>query len=450
MRKTKGRLVASLAGLLVVALAAGGAAIFSRSSEDTVMVHAIFADAQSLVPGNVVKVRGIEVGKISAMSVRNRHADVEMTLDPSVWPLHQDASATIRPVSLLGEQYVDLNPGSANKSWMNDSDNAIPASRTRSAVGIDQVLNSLDHPTSAALAALVTTLGEGVGGQGDKVDGAIKALRPAMSNTRKLGSVLDEQDAVLGHLLDTVQPVAKSVASGSGDRLEALVDSSQRMLSDIRSQRVSLNSAVRQLPQTLQTARETLAHLGGVADAGTPALRDIRPVTNNLPAVTRELDGFANSAGPALASLPSVLDRVNSLLNQTAPAVRNLRPGAAALRGDARNAHPLVDSISGQISTTLDVLKFWALSTNEKDGVSNYFRGFIADSPQSLLQVPGTGLGPRDPAPARPAPGPGKLTPVNPGHPAEPVGPSQPDGPGGTGLSPQQEQSLVGQLLGGQ
>ncbi|HWE90083.1 MAG TPA: MlaD family protein [Pseudonocardiaceae bacterium] len=444
--------VAALAAVVV------GGVLYTRHSDSTTTpITIMFADASPLIAGNLVRMDGIQVGEISSVALRNGQAAVTVDLDKSALPLHQDASAMIRPVTLLGERFIDLNPGSASAPAMS-APQLIPASRTSAAVDLDQVLDSLNDPTSTALAALVTTLGQGVAGQGQNINSALTALVPAMQNTQQLGQILDQQNSVLSQLVDRASPVAKALASNNGQDLDQAVEYAKQLLSAMSAQKQAMSSAIQQLPATLQQAQHALAQVSGVADAATPVLRSVRPVTDNLTQITSELNSFADSANPALASLPNVLNEAKSLLDQAQPVVRDLGPGGAALPTVSASANQLVGALSPKLTTVLDFMKDWALSTNGRDGLSNYFRAFVVTTPQGLLQIPGVGLG-GNAAPTAPS-GPSTTPPA--GSPPSPSGPlggigsllpplgGQPSSNGSaTGLDPSQENSLLGQLLGG-
>jgi phospholipid/cholesterol/gamma-HCH transport system substrate-binding protein len=148
-----------------------------------------------------------------------------------------------------------------------------------------------------------------------------------------------------------------------------------------------------------------------------------------------------------------VLDRAKALLDQASPLVRDLQPGAAALPAVGSSAHRLVGDLTPALSTALDFVKYWAMSTNGRDALSNYFRAFVVTTPKSLLQIPGVGLGPATP-PAAPPPAaaPPSAAPNPPqGAPALPIlpGPTPGDPGSATGLDQTQETSLLDQLLGG-
>lgn len=460
------RIGLALAAVAVVVTT--GVTAMRTSEDEDVSLTVMFANASPLIPGNLIRLGGIEVGQIESVELHNGQAAVKMRLDRSVLPLHRDATAKIRPVTLLGERFIDLKRGSDSAPPLKEP-LVIHADRTSSAVDLDEVLNSLDNPSSAALAALVTTLGEGTAGQGANADEALKALAPAMQDTQQLGSVLEQQNQVLGQLVDRTSPVAKALAERNGGNLDKAVESGKQLLASVAAQREATKDSLTQLPGTLRKARHVLSEVSGVAEQATPALRDVRPVTDNLPEITNELDKFADAANPALGSLPPVLDKGKALLDQAAPAVRDLKPGVEQLPGVSSSAHRLVGDLTPAMGTALDFIKFWAMSTNGRDGLGNYFRAFVVTTPQSVLQYPGVGVGPPGPpgprpTPELPIPGVPGVPPPLPGLPSLPGLPvtkvpkpdaSAPRGPvpngdgSATGLDFSQESALVDQLLGG-
>ncbi|AIJ23303.1 MlaD family protein [Amycolatopsis methanolica] len=437
----RSRLVRTIATVAVVAtVAATGAALWSGGDDDQATVVAMFADASPLIPGNTVNLRGMKIGEITDIALERGQARVVMSVDPGVLPLHSDARATVRPVSLLGERYVELDPGSPSAPVL-PGDAVITADRTSAAVDLDQVLNSLDDPTSTALAALVTTLGEGTGGRAGDIDAALKALQPAMTRTGELGALLDDQNAVLTQLLDRVRPVADALAAGQGRNLDQLVQSFTATLATVSQNREALRETLAELPGFLDHARAAVREIAGVTQQMTPVLADIRPVTDDLTAITRELTAFADTADPALAAARPVLDHAKALLDQAAPLVKALQPQMADLRSGAEAAVPLGRELADNLDGLLAMITGWGLACTGYDSVSHYFRGMLVATPSPLLQtVQSELLG---------SPGGGKSAPETPDAPAPQAVPVLTDPLTATGLSQEQEKSLIGQLLGG-
>src|SRR3954469_9972993 len=80
-------------------------------------VQAVFDDVASAVPGEDVKIAGAKVGKIESMDVTANHkAAVTLDIvDGDFAPFHRDARCTIRPQSLIGEKYVECDPGTTSR-----------------------------------------------------------------------------------------------------------------------------------------------------------------------------------------------------------------------------------------------------------------------------------------------------------------------------------------------
>lgn len=423
----------------------------------------VFADASPLVSGSEVRLDGVQVGSIRSIELRNGKAWVATDVNASSLPLHSNAQMIIKPVNLLGEDYIDISPGTDSKPML--AGNVISASQTSSAVTLQQVLDTLDDPTSTSLAATIATLGQGLNDSGAQTADALKALAPAMENTSRLGSILSGQNEVLGELLDRIRPVTTALSQDNGRVLDQIVASTAKMLSAVSLQQDAAKATLAELPATLASARQTLQGLSGAASATTPTLADLRPLTDNLSSFTNELNTFAVSAQPALTSLIPVLSHARALLDDAAPVVAELRAAGPALVSTSAGLRPLGSQLLSQhLNDLMLFVKKWALSTNGKDALSHYFRGVFHVTPQTLeqlatailpkkLNIPANGITSLLPGLKLPQLGnlnlgnllgTNKLTKGL----TSLLGGSAPSG-SATGLTQPQEQSLVGQLLGG-
>ena len=467
IRQNKVRIIATA---VIVALAVVGCVfVLTRPNPNRVVISAIFNDSSPLVAGNKVQLFGVQIGTIKSVSLQEGKARVDMDVDRSVLPLHADATAKIMPVSLLGERYVQLDRGS-DTAPVAPEGAPIPVQRTSSAVDVDQLLNTLNDPTSASLAAAVTTLGDGVAGQGNKVAAAVGALQPTMKDTGKLADLLDQQNGVLDHLIVQAQQVSSSTAPQLGN----LVDSTNKTLSTVAANRKNLDSSVGVLPSTLDSFQQTLGSLSKTADVTKTNLSSLRPLTDNLDQTSKELKGFADAAKPALKSLPDALDDANDALIQARPVVDELKPAAHDLNGIAGSAQPLAadllrhqPGVASHLENLMTAVANWAMATSNYDGLSHYFAAVVVAQPNQLANagagaLPSGILPPNTFNPVAPDPNnPGVPSgPGLPGVPAFPrVSPPQEQGNstppvnngdgGASGLSAAQEQGMFGQLLGG-
>jgi len=425
-------------------------------------IVAYFTDASPLDPGSQVRAAGVQIGKVTSIKLDGGMARVTLQVDDAVLPLHKDARLKLRPVNLLGENFVELNPGSATAPVLKSQ--VVPASQTDSSVTLQDLLDTFDDPTSASLAALITAGGEGLKDSGSRAAAALRALAPSMNQAQQLGDVLTDQNELLQQLIDQASPAAQAVSADQGHALDRLVDGTALTLSTLAANRESLDQTIAQLPATLRNARQTLSALAGVSDAATPALRSIRPLTENLVGLSAELLDFSAAADPALASLKPVLDEADELLTQAAPVAEQLRAAGGNLQRTAAGVRPLgVTLLDRNLFDLMEFVRKWSLSTNGRDALSHYFRGVVHATPRTLLDLAGPLIGSKSTAEVKPNQGlegltGGLGTPLNNtlngvlgglgllGGGGEKKSSSD---SGATGLTQQQEQSLLGQLLGG-
>src|SRR5262245_54315332 len=104
-RFSKGRVVATALVALLSCTAAGGTYAI-QATQNRQIVVAQFRDVSPMLVGNDVKLHGVKVGEVAGMTEHDGIASVALDLGPDALPLHTDAKATVRPVSLLGERYM--------------------------------------------------------------------------------------------------------------------------------------------------------------------------------------------------------------------------------------------------------------------------------------------------------------------------------------------------------
>jgi len=453
--RSKGALVAAVALVALLTAALNGRGL----DDDQIEVVAVFKDASPLVEGNVVKAAGVDVGSITDIALEDGQARVTMQLDRRVLPLHDDAKATITTQDLLGERFVALERGTPDAATLPEP-MTIGVEHTARVVDLQDVLNAVDTPTSVALSALVTEMGDGLRGNGKNADAAIAALAPAMTQARDLAAILDDQNELLTRLVDNAQPVASALAADDGKSLDQMVDAAKRALGIIASERAALEQSLQRLPQTIASSRSALAQLAGVAQPATRTLASLRPVTDSLDDISGELQRFADAADPALGALPPVLEQAEKLLRQAAPVVAALRPAANDIAPAAASGARLTTTALSRQSLTdlMEFVKGWSLATSDYDAISHYFKAIVPLSPNALgddaaALVPALpddfahGL-PVPTAPEIKLPGRDGAKPDLLGGLMGLLGGSTND-ESATGLSEQQENNLLDQLLGG-
>src|SRR5688572_12683080 len=113
-------------------------------------VNATFHSANSIRPGSPVRIAGVEVGKVKEIEADQDNPDaavVVLQIDDDGLPLHEDATAKIRPrIFLEGNFFVDLRPGSPGTPELEDGD-TIKVTQTATPVQLDEILTTLQSDT---------------------------------------------------------------------------------------------------------------------------------------------------------------------------------------------------------------------------------------------------------------------------------------------------------------
>src|SRR5687768_7467403 len=123
-------------------------------------VNAVFESANSIRPGSPVRIAGVEVGKVKEVKSEEGTdaAVVVLQIDDDGLPLHEDATAKIRPrIFLEGNFFVDLKSGSPSAPELDDG-GTIKVTQTATPVQLDEVLTSLQSDTRQDLKDVLNAL----------------------------------------------------------------------------------------------------------------------------------------------------------------------------------------------------------------------------------------------------------------------------------------------------
>jgi virulence factor Mce-like protein len=181
-------------------------------------LKADFTDADGIANASDVRIAGTYVGQITQIrSVQGGLAEITIRVDRQHSPLPEGTKANLRLQTLLGTKFIELTPGSSNKTLATNS--VIPSNATQSPVDFDQLLSSFDKPTRESTSKIIQELGTATEGRGQTINGLLTSLHGASvdSNTdlttfgdrqENLDSILVGLDNVAGNLSDNRQHLA--------------------------------------------------------------------------------------------------------------------------------------------------------------------------------------------------------------------------------------------------
>jgi phospholipid/cholesterol/gamma-HCH transport system substrate-binding protein len=224
--------VAAMALAVTLIVAVGGAAGFAWQRYE---LKTRFGNVMGLKGGAVVRVAGVEVGKVSEVELMG--AEVEVLLEVkkgNEQRITSDSRATIGSLSLLGEPVIDISPATTGTP-LKDGD-YIPAGRTPGQLSdvAEGARVSLDEVT-----AMLKDIRSGKGTMGKlftddrlyaEITGFVNAAEGVTANLRDgrgtLGKLIKDPAAYerLNASLESLQDITRGIRAGEGSLGKLLND----------------------------------------------------------------------------------------------------------------------------------------------------------------------------------------------------------------------------------
>src|ERR1700739_424718 len=206
-----------LSGVLLAAAAAFvflAAGASKQSSAGTYKIE--FDNAFGLVTGADFKVSGVPAGTIAAINLdpKTLHAVVTVQVTkPGFGQFHSDANCESRPESLIGEYYVDCNPGTSGRVLKAGS--TIPVTDTQSTIPADLLQNIMRLPYRQRFTIIVNERGAAAAARGGDLQAALQRAVPALTETDALLNLLANDSTTLQNLTRDSNSVITALANNS-------------------------------------------------------------------------------------------------------------------------------------------------------------------------------------------------------------------------------------------
>ncbi|MEU1526201.1 MlaD family protein [Nocardia rhamnosiphila] len=282
--------LALFAGVMGLVLALVIGAIERPVDGETETHHALFTDANGLKTGDDVRMFGVQVGKVEAVTLEGDRAKVRLTVTTDT-PVYDNSTLAIRYQNLTGQRYIDLQQQ--------------PNAGTRlvggSTIGPEQTVPSFD----------VTSLFNGL-------QPVLATLSPEALNqlTESLLAVIEGDGAGIGPALDAIGTLSEYV----GDR-QQVIGTLVRNMSDL-SDRVGgrLYHLVPLLARLTDIFQALQRNVGGLADFAMSAPSVLEPVDRLLaaagltPEMGPDIDAMIRALFPDPQQAVEVFGRLPGLL----------------------------------------------------------------------------------------------------------------------------------------
>jgi phospholipid/cholesterol/gamma-HCH transport system substrate-binding protein len=318
-------------------------------------VNAVFESANSIRPGSPVRIAGVDIGKVKEVKADDDNPEaavVVLQIDDDGLPLHEDATAKIRPrIFLEGNFFVDLESGSPSAPELEDG-GTIAVTQTATPVQLDQVLTALQSDTRQDLKDVLNSLAVALNSEPTAAEDrdadpsargetAAKSFNDAYDDIpeaeRSTAQVLEaflgtEPERDLSRLIDGTARTTGALIRNE-NALRGLITNFNTTMAAFASESANLRRSIRELPLTLTSANRAFDSLNEAFPSTRAFAREIIPGVRETPATIEaalpwidqarplmgrdELGGVAAELAPAAAELARLTDRALELLPQT-------------------------------------------------------------------------------------------------------------------------------------
>ena len=303
---------------------------------------AIVPDTFNIVPNSDVRQDGVKIGRVNTVEPQGGLARIEFEIESEDHQqLYRDAVIKVRTKTLVGESYLQVEPGTP-KSGKLESGATLPLESNVESVPLERILSTFDPETRSEIRRNMKGLGDGLEGKGQDLNRVFGAMKPAVASGGRLMDVLEPQRRETAALIDNTGEVLEAF----GERTAAfrgLVTDAKRTAEVVAARDDRFRESLAELPATLDRARTSVARLSDFSGRATPTVRDLKNASVDLAPAIRDLEPTARTTRTLFAELEPFLDRVTPLLEELRPASKSLQTLARPLDAVLRQTNPALD-----------------------------------------------------------------------------------------------------------
>ncbi len=347
-------------------------------------VRAIFDDASAVVTGEDVRIAGAPVGTITAEGVtRDKKAALTLEIDRSAFvPFHANASCQIRVQSVIGEKFVDCNPGTSAypaltriRRGPGAGSYYLPVTQTQSPVDFDIVQNISRLPVREQFALILNELGTGLAARGSDLNAVIRRADPALGYTDQVLKILARQNHQLAQLATNSNTVLGALARVK-NQLTGFIQNANTTSVASAARATDEARSFHLLPGFLRQLQPLERDLGSLAQQGTPLFTTLSQAAPSINSQYQQLAPFARATRTSLIALGKSAVQQQPALLATIPLDRRLERLGKYTAPAATLLDRLLSSLqsTGGIQQLMTLLYNGTGATNGFDAVGHYIR----------------------------------------------------------------------------
>jgi phospholipid/cholesterol/gamma-HCH transport system substrate-binding protein len=235
---------------------------------------AVFTTVSGLSGGNFVRIAGVEVGKVSHITInKDGNAVVEFAIDDSA-VLTDGSKAYVRYDNPIGGRFLELTDGPGQGKRLPPG-GTIPLDRTRPALDLDAVIGGFRPLFRALTPDQVNTLSSQLI---QAFQGRGATINSLLAQTAAFTDTIADRDTLIGEVIVNLNSVLGTLG-GQSDQLAKTVDSLSMLIGSLAARKTDIANAI----GYSNAAAATVADL----------LQQTRPAIHNTVVQTDRVAGIA-------------------------------------------------------------------------------------------------------------------------------------------------------------
>ena len=270
--------------------------------------YAQFADSGQLKPGDIVRISGLDVGKVRSLTVDGDKATIGFGLGGQT--IGSDSRAAIRTDTILGRKDLEIEPRGSHPLRVNG---VLPLGQTTTPY---QVYEALSDATKSAADWDVNTVKQALNTLSETVDQTSPRLSAALDGVARFSDTIGKRDEKLRQLLANANNIA-TILGDRSDQINQLLVNARTLLAAMNARGAAITDLLRRLSKVSQEVQGFVndnPNIHHVLDQVRVIVGLLNEKRDNLVTTMINLARFSGALAEALASGPYFKVMIANLL----------------------------------------------------------------------------------------------------------------------------------------
>lgn len=293
-------------------------------------VRAVFRSAAAITNGADVRVAGANVGSVDGIYAgEDGLASIILDIkNPAFQMFYKDATCRIRLQSLIGEKFVDCNPGTAATGELppdpaDSSRRILSHERTGSPVDPDELLDAMRQPQREQFQVILNELGITLTGRGQDLQDILNRFNPTFMNINKVLKILADQNKNLERMaVDGDKSLVR--LARARENIVGMMRNGDKAARATNVKQKQLAETMALLPDFLRELEKTAPVLENFANQSAPVAASARAASGDLSKFVTGTKEFVDTANPALTRFGHTADVFRAQIPALQPIAQTL------------------------------------------------------------------------------------------------------------------------------